>query len=96
MSKWNPDPNKLTGSFVEPMVSAVMLLDSCGKEKRARGEWTLGIPFFFGGCYLPYILGDRYDQVGQLLCGVLFSIIGAGLAAFLNRRIRKKRKSPPQ
>jgi|GEM_PF-5683948 hypothetical protein len=92
-TRWDPIPAKLAASVVLPVLAVTSAINKRAKTKYQEGKWTLGVPFFLGGCYLPYLLGDRYDQFGQLLVGLVFGIIGAGLAVFLNRRMRKKQRT---
>jgi len=53
----------------------------------AKSKINLGFIFFMVGCFIPYLLGDRHDQFGQLFAGFIFSIIGACIAAYVNRKI---------
>ena len=85
--RFNPHPNKVTKGVAEVGTTAILALDYYGRLKAMRGEWTFAYPFFIVANAIAFYCGLKDAAIG---IGILFSILGACLATYLNRRQRKR------
>ena len=85
--RFNPNPNNVTKGVAEAGVTVLEGIDAYGRAKARRGEWTFAFVFFIIGGGVAMWIGERGEG---LIIGIVFSIIGACLATYLNWRQRKR------
>ena len=90
----NVNSTNLAAGVGTAVTGFVSFIDKRAQQRHKEDKWTLGIPCFIVGCYIPYLCGIHHDPGVQLMVGTFFGIVGAITAGILNCIAdRKKRKN---